>query len=105
MGKRYIAIYLCGFLVSVSLFVVLFFAARFYIIDFYDLALPPEKKGFLEAEYWENVLLKYKDDIAEIEKFYYSIEDWNFSSVEFSAGKSSAAIRFSTPDPICLPFP
>lgn len=94
MGKRYVAIYLCGFLVSVSIFVVLFFAAKFYIIDFYHLDLPPEKKGFLEAEYWENVLLKYKDDMAEIEKFYYSIEDWNFSSVEFSAEKYGKEIEY-----------
>ena len=44
MGKRYVAIYLCGFLVSVSLFVVLFFAAKFYIIDFYHKTINPYKK-------------------------------------------------------------
>ena len=32
--------------------------------------------------------------MAEIEKFYYSIEDWNFSSVEFSAEKYGKEIEY-----------
>lgn len=51
MEKRYIAIYLYGFLFSVLLFVVLYF------VDFHYLAFSPRENDFLEGEYWEKVFL------------------------------------------------
>lgn len=87
MGKRYMAIYLYGFLFSVLLFVVLYFAARFYFIDFYYLAFAPEEKDFSEGEYWEKVFFEDRNYFREIENFYNSIEDWNFDSIGISAEK------------------
>lgn len=51
MEKRYIAIYLYGFLFSVLLFVVLYFVGRLYFVDFHYLTFSPRENDFLEGEY------------------------------------------------------
>ena len=88
MEKRYIAIYLYGFLFSVLLFVVLYF------VDFHYLAFSPRENDFLEGEYWEKVFFEDRDYFSEVENFYNSIEDWDFDFVGFSAEKFGKEIIY-----------
>ena len=75
MEKRYIAIYLYGFLFSVLLFVVLYFVGRLYFVDFHYLAFSPRENDFLEGEYWEKVFFEDRDYFSEVENFYNSMRD------------------------------
>lgn len=94
MEKRYMAIYLYGFLFSVLLFVVLYFVGRLYFVDFHYLAFSPRENDFLEGEYWEKVFFEDRDYFSEVENFYNSIEDWDFDFVGFSAEKFGKEIIY-----------